>query len=95
LSEQLAGKVALISGAARGQGAAVARLFVREGAMVVLGDLLDTGMALAAGTLTVDSSGAAWSGPRRISFFSTDGALQGQTSVITVRATRIHLEPLA
>jgi 3alpha(or 20beta)-hydroxysteroid dehydrogenase len=35
------GKVALISGAARGQGAAEARLFVAEGAHVILGDVLD------------------------------------------------------
>src|SRR5918997_638963 len=41
MGERLAGKVALISGAARGQGAAEARLFAREGATVVLGDLLD------------------------------------------------------
>jgi cyclopentanol dehydrogenase len=38
---RLAGKVALISGGARGQGAAEGRLFVREGAAVVLGDVLD------------------------------------------------------
>ena len=38
---RLAGKVALISGGARGQGEAEARLFVNEGATVVLGDLLD------------------------------------------------------
>src|SRR5512132_218244 len=38
---RLAGKVALISGGARGQGAAEARLFVREGAAVVFGDVLD------------------------------------------------------
>jgi 3alpha(or 20beta)-hydroxysteroid dehydrogenase len=38
---RLAGKVALISGAARGQGAAEARLFAAEGAQVVLGDVLD------------------------------------------------------
>ena len=38
---RLAGKVALISGAARGMGAAEARLFAREGARVVLGDVLD------------------------------------------------------
>ena len=37
---RLAGKVALISGAARGMGAAEARLFAREGARVVLGDVL-------------------------------------------------------
>ena len=38
---RLAGKVALISGGARGQGAAETRLFVREGARVVFGDILD------------------------------------------------------
>ena len=38
---RLDGKVALISGGARGQGAAETRLFVREGAAVVLGDILD------------------------------------------------------
>ena len=37
---RLAGKVALISGAARGMGAAEARLFAREGARVVLADVL-------------------------------------------------------
>ena len=36
---RLDGKVALISGAARGQGEAEARLFAREGASVVLGDV--------------------------------------------------------
>jgi NAD(P)-dependent dehydrogenase (short-subunit alcohol dehydrogenase family) len=38
---RLDGKVALISGAARGLGAAEARLFTAEGACVVLGDILD------------------------------------------------------
>jgi cyclopentanol dehydrogenase len=38
---RLAGKVALISGAARGMGAAEARLFAREGARVVLADILE------------------------------------------------------
>lgn len=37
---RLAGKVALISGGARGMGAAEGRLFAREGARVVLGDIL-------------------------------------------------------
>ena len=38
---RLAGKVALVTGAARGQGAAIARGFVTEGASVVIGDILD------------------------------------------------------
>jgi cyclopentanol dehydrogenase len=38
---RLAGKAALISGGARGMGAAEARLFAREGARVVIGDVLD------------------------------------------------------
>ncbi|MCU0310881.1 MAG: glucose 1-dehydrogenase [Acidimicrobiales bacterium] len=49
ITGRLAGKVALVTGAARGQGEAEARLFAAEGAQVVLADVLDAeGEAVAA-----------------------------------------------
>ena len=49
MAGRLAEKVALISGAARGQGETEARLFVQEGAKVVLADVLvELGQAVAA-----------------------------------------------
>lgn len=44
----LKGKVTVITGAGSGIGAAIARLFAAEGAIVVLGDLAESGMAVAA-----------------------------------------------
>jgi 3alpha(or 20beta)-hydroxysteroid dehydrogenase len=47
-AERLEGKLALVTGAAPGQGEAIARSFVDEGARVVLGDVLDeTGVSVA------------------------------------------------
>jgi 3alpha(or 20beta)-hydroxysteroid dehydrogenase len=51
---RLEGKVAIVTGAARGIGAETARLFVREGAQVLLGDVLDE-----AGEKTAAGLGAA------------------------------------
>lgn len=48
---ELDGMVALVTGAARGQGAAEARLFVREGASVVVTDVLDDAGEQTAGEL--------------------------------------------
>jgi 3alpha(or 20beta)-hydroxysteroid dehydrogenase len=39
--QRLAGKVAVVTGAARGQGEEIARLFVKEGAAVLVTDVLD------------------------------------------------------
>ena len=46
---RLDGKVAIVSGAARGQGANEARRFVAEGASVVVADVLDEEAAAAPG----------------------------------------------
>lgn len=49
--DRLAGKIALVTGAARGTGAAIARRFVAEGARVVIVDVLDERGAAAAAEL--------------------------------------------
>ena len=41
MPNRLTGRVALITGAARGMGAAEAHLFAREGARVIVADVLD------------------------------------------------------
>ena len=44
---RLDGKIALITGAARGQGECEARMFAAQGAKVLLTDVLDEGAAVA------------------------------------------------
>jgi 3alpha(or 20beta)-hydroxysteroid dehydrogenase len=48
LGRRLDGKTAIVTGAARGQGAAIAELFVSHGANVLLGDVLDAEGAVVA-----------------------------------------------
>jgi len=45
---RLAGKVVIITGAARGQGAVAAELFAKEGARLLLSDILAEGERVAA-----------------------------------------------
>jgi 3alpha(or 20beta)-hydroxysteroid dehydrogenase len=59
MAGRLAGKVVLISGAARGQGACEARLFVDHGARVVLGDVLDAEVHAVADDLAASHPGTA------------------------------------
>lgn len=55
MTQRLAGKVALVTGAARGIGLAVATAFVREGATVVIADLNGAGAAEAAARLGAEA----------------------------------------
>ena len=59
MTQRLAGRVALISGAARGQGAVEARMFVEEGARVVLGDVIEDELRATADAINATHSGSA------------------------------------
>ena len=74
---RLEGKTALISGGARGQGAAEARLFAEEGANVVLTDVLD-----AEGERTAAEVGG--------TFLHHDVTSEGEWESVVSRAVELH-----
>jgi len=80
-------KVVLVSGGARGQGAAEARLLVTQGAKVVIGDVLDNqGQALAAELGPAASflrHDVRWAEPARIS-------APGNVIAPGIRLARMH-----
>jgi 3alpha(or 20beta)-hydroxysteroid dehydrogenase len=57
---RLAGKVAIVTGSAQGQGAAIARAFVEEGAQVVIADIADEAGELLAEDLCATRPDAAY-----------------------------------
>jgi 3alpha(or 20beta)-hydroxysteroid dehydrogenase len=79
--DTLAGKVALITGGAQGQGAAEGRLFTAEGATVVLADVAD-----AEGQQTAESIGGQY---RHLNVASEE---EWDTVVADVMATHGHLD---
>jgi 3alpha(or 20beta)-hydroxysteroid dehydrogenase len=95
---RLDGKVALITGGARGQGEAAVRLFVEEGAKVVLGDILDeAGKAVAASLgdaaiyLHHDvSQEDSWA-----EFVATASETFGRIDALVNNAGILHLAPIA
>src|SRR2546430_12442089 len=61
MSERLRGKVALVTGAARGQGEAIAELFVAQGAQVLVTDVLtDEGRAVTDRLASANPGSARW-----------------------------------
>ena len=74
---RLEGKTALISGGARGQGAAEAALFAEEGANVVLTDVLD-----AEGERTADTIGGA--------FLHHDVTSEEEWAAVVARTVELH-----
>jgi 3alpha(or 20beta)-hydroxysteroid dehydrogenase len=78
MAGRLDGKIALVTGAARGQGAAISRAFAAEGAKVVLSDVVDDD-----GKLVADEIGDA---ARYIHHDVTDGASWAEAVRVTTDA---------
>ena len=79
---RLEGKVALISGGARGMGAEAGRLFAKEGAKVVLGDVLE-----AEGKTTVEEIRAAGG---EATFVRLDVTSESDWAAAVVEAERLY-----
>jgi 3alpha(or 20beta)-hydroxysteroid dehydrogenase len=95
---RLEGKVAIVTGAARGTGEVVARRFVAEGARVVLADVLEEAGAAVAGAL----GAAAWFQRLDVSderdwARGVDETLRrfGRVDVLVNNAAVLHMAPIA
>jgi len=96
--KRLEGRVALITGAARGQGEAEARLFAAEGAKVVLGDVLDDAgkdVARAIGDAAVYQHHDVSREESWASFVGTAQQTFGRVDVLVNNAGILKFSPLA
>src|SRR5215472_9232542 len=74
----LAGRTIVVTGAARGQGAAEAEILVREGARVIGSDILDDEGAALAGRLTAQ-------GPGTMEYWHLDVSREEQWAALAAR----------
>jgi NAD(P)-dependent dehydrogenase (short-subunit alcohol dehydrogenase family) len=99
LSGRLAGRVAVITGGARGQGASHAERLAREGAIVISGDVLDEQGEAAAAALRADGLDVTY---RRLDVSSagdwraavTAAVARGPLRILVNNAGIIHVTPI-